>query len=372
MENILNPPIYYFSENGNVQGPFELDSLVQKISADTLIFEENGIKWVKAEEIPVVMDALIKYQESVNRISSPLLSESLPRELSNDEFIINTEKIQNQEIHDEEEVLTPSQKSVTTDISAHPAPSSSTGSPRLIFLVPLTLLLFFGGLFSYLFLIKPYLKDKNAARKYCFIESLVVRSSKIYGVEYNVIDNCNYGNELLVYEDDGMWATCKFNNKECFVASKFLLSKEDFHLLHSIFTDVDTREAVPTAKCRIALLDYYKRNSLMGYMDSSSQIQIFGKMLNFPIWILTARKKNLKPNTIIYPRVVDSDSKFTDFGCLIQNASNGNRKFLLFSFTDDERPILQSDQDAPQNGLVKGVYKNYGWDGVQYYVNYSF
>jgi hypothetical protein len=199
----------------------------------------------------------------------------------------------------------------------------------------------------------------------------VVRSSKISGVDYNAIGKCSYGNELIVYEDDGTWATCKFNDKECFVASKFLLGKEDFHLLHSIFSDADTREAVGTAKCRIALLDYYKRNGLMGNIDNASQIEIFGKLHDYPVWVLTARKKNLKPNTVVYPRVVNDDSKYTDFGCLIQNVSTGNRKFLLFSFTDEEQPILQLEEEAPRRGLIRGVYKHHYWDGVQYYVDYS-
>jgi hypothetical protein len=207
----------------------------------------------------------------------------------------------------------------------------------------------------YFFWLKPYLRDKNAERLYSYVGSLVFRSTPVPGVDNNTIGNIKYGSELIVYSNTGEWVNCKFNGEEGYASNRFLLNKQDFYLLNSIFGDQTSREVIETAKCRKALLDYYKTNNIFGILDEQIQTEVYGAVQNKENWVINAKPKNVKPNTVIYPRVVNKYSKYTDFGCVIRNVTTGKRKFLFFTFNDYEEATLVAEQEAPDSGDVVSV-----------------
>ena len=53
-----NIPMYYYSENGEVVGPFTVQELAGKITPDSLVVSENATKWVKASDVPEISDIL--------------------------------------------------------------------------------------------------------------------------------------------------------------------------------------------------------------------------------------------------------------------------------------------------------------------------
>jgi hypothetical protein len=118
-------------------------------------------------------------------------------------------------------------------------------------------------------------------------------------------------------------------------------------------------------------LDYYNSRSFVGKIDEQLQLEIFDSVLHRDVWQLFAKNKDIKPNTIIYPRIVSPNSKFTDFACIITNAQSNKRKFLLFSFDDQEAAKLESEQDAPDTGDIDKISKlNVG--GLDtYFVTYT-
>jgi len=367
MINENKPELYYYSEEGAVHGPFGLEDLVTKIKPDTLVFKEDGVKWDKAEDIPELKALLFSQEPKPEATPEPAQSENNITTENKIETNINpdspSESSQNTHVSSENDY------SINTSFLESPQKQKSNNN----FAKVAVGLLFLCGIISgYFFWLAPYLKDKNAPRKYCFIESLVVRSSKVSGVEYNVLGSCSYGQELIVYEDDGEWSTCKYNNQNCFVASKFLLNKKDFHLMHSIFKDNDTRGAVLTSKCRKALFDYFRIRNYIGVIDESIKSELFEDAMNKEVWQLSARNKDFRTNSVYYSRVVNSNSKFTDFACIITDVNTGRRKFLLFTFSDIETPRLEFEQDAPISGYINSVYKNY-YDNYAdpYYINYT-
>ncbi len=366
MKNEHKPELYYYSEEGAVHGPFGLEELVSKIKPDTLIFKEDGIKWDKAEDIPELKGLLFPPEttpeptpETLQPVNNVAPENKIEPNIISDSSL---ESSQNKPVSAENHY------SVDTSFleSSQKQKSSNTFAK-----VALGLLFFSGIILGYIFWLAPYLKDKNAPRKYCFIESLVVRSSKVSGVEYNVLGSCSYGEELIVYEDDGEWSTCKYNNQECFVASKFLLNKKDFHLMHSIFKDNETRGAVPTSKCRKALFDYFRIRNYIGVIDESIKSELFEDAINKEVWQLSARNKDYRTNTVYFTRIVNPNSKFTDFACIITDVNTGRRKFLLFTFSDIETPSLEFEQDAPSTGYINYVSKTYDNYGDPYYINYT-
>ena len=209
----------------------------------------------------------------------------------------------------------------------------------------------------YLIWYKPYLEDKNATKMYSYANSLTLRSSPAAGSDFNAISNLKFGTEVLVYSQNGDWANCKANGKKGYVATQFLLDKKSYNELNGILADESTRGAIPTTKCRRALLDYFNEKGIMGKIAPEIQRELYGAIQNKEVWQVFAKPKNSNPNNVAYPKVVKSNGKFTDFACIIKNITTGKRKCILFSFSDDEKAILQSEQDAPSEGYIQSVSK---------------
>lgn len=185
----------------------------------------------------------------------------------------------------------------------------------------------------------PYTIDKNAPRYYTFT-NLNLRASTIGDVEYNRIATLPYGSELITYSIDTEWANVKANNNKGFVASNLILPSEDFHLLNSAWGNSDAKECVFTAKCRLALLDYYKRCNLQGGIE----------------WQIYTKGKDMKPNNVFFPRISNKNSKFTDFAFIIKNNQTKKRMLALYSFNDEtEAPLFCYDMEAPAEGEIKGM-----------------
>ena len=77
------------------------------------------------------------------------------------------------------------------------------------------------------------------------------------------------------------------------------------------------------------------------------------------VWQAFSKGKDKYPDAIFFPRFTNSNSKFTDFACIIKNANTGKRKFLLFSFSDSEVPTLINEQDAPETGDITKISEGY-------------
>jgi len=211
------------------------------------------------------------------------------------------------------------------------------------------------GIAGYFIWYKPYIKDKNAARMYSYANSLTLRSSPAAGGDYNAIGNILYGTEILVYSYNGDWAECKANGRKGYVALLFLLSKKDFHELNGILADPDTRDEIASTKCRRALLNYFNSKGIMGKIDSEIQKEIYGEVKQKEVWQVFTKPSHNEPNNAAYPKVVNPKSRYTDFACIIKNITTNKRKFLLFSFSDDEKETLESEQDAPDVGYIQSV-----------------
>ena len=228
----------------------------------------------------------------------------------------------------------------------------------------------------YIFWFKPYLEDKNAKRYYTFVDNLIMRSSQMAGVDYNIVQKLKYGAELLIYTKDmenSEWAYAKSNGQKGYVSTEFILSKRDFYELNGIFGDVESKEAISTAKCRKALLIYFQdtiTHNIMGKIDPQIQQEIYGTQKNKDIWQVFSKGKDIKPNTVAFPRFINPNSKFTDFACIIKNIITNKRKFLLFTFSETGIPSLVYETDAPDEGYIKNIRRAYKYGDKQPFIGY--
>ena len=220
-----------------------------------------------------------------------------------------------------------------------------------------------GGLFLYYNVIKPRQIDRNAPRYYTFAPSVVLRSSKSAGADFNKIGSLPYGTELITYDYGYEWSEVKVNSVNAegkkligYVASPFILNKKDFSLLNSIFGDMDSRSVIETSKCRRALLNYFKEQNYIGKL-STEEISELG--LPFPTkdnqWQVYCLPKEVATNYVYFKRILRKDSKFTDFAVIIKNINTAERKLLYFYFDDDETPHLAVELQAPEYGSIKKI-----------------
>lgn len=244
-------------------------------------------------------------------------------------------------------------------------PKKKNGIGMIILSVVLTVtILCVGGIFLYLNVIKPRQIDKAAPRYYTFAPSVVLRSSKNSGADFNKIGSLPYGTELITYDYDYEWSEVKVNSLNAegkkvkgFIASPFILEKTDFFLLNSIFGDNDSKDVVETSKCRRALLNYFKEHGYIGRLSPEETVELG---LPYPSdenqWQIFCLSKDMPTNNVYFKRLLRKDSKFTDFAIIIKNINSGERKLLFFYFDDDETPHLAAEQDAPEYGTIKKVY----------------
>ncbi len=265
---------------------------------------------------------------------------------------------------------TPTPKVEKPIAPAQQAPAQSSSHIKAIIItVCIVLLLVCGGVGGYFYYNNIYLPqkiDKEAPRYYTF-GNVMLRSSQIAGVDYNKITMLSYGTRLITYSHGAEWSKVKVENVdpdatalEGYVSSPFILDEKDFFLLNSIFTDTNSRDAIPTAKCKLALLDYYKDHNYIGNLSSSTiEELVFIISPSSDIqWQVSVNKDGNKPYELFFKRLVNKNSKFTDFAVIIKNIKNGERKLLYFYFNDDETPHFYSEQSAPSTGDIKNISIN--------------
>lgn len=252
-----------------------------------------------------------------------------------------------------------------TPAAPHPTSSAKRRSWSAFWLLPFAIAI------GYYFFLRPYLRDKNAPRYYTIAEDAVLRSSAL-SAEDNKIETLPYGTELIGYNSEGGWQSVKRGDEAGFVATRLLAEKRDYFLLNSIFGNPEAKELIATSRARRALLEYYKDSGIVGDMPGEVKKEVFGT--SFPrndVWMVYAKPADSPRNTVLYPRVVKPRAKHPDFAVLITKQAGGERKALLFSFSDEGDATLEEEQAAPKEGDLVSVSRRKGKGASRYVFSYT-
>lgn len=236
----------------------------------------------------------------------------------------------------------PAQTSQPSPVApSYQTPTSVNRNNTLIIGIAIGALVLVGLIVGYFMWYVPYAKDRDALRTYVVANNVFLRSSKVAGVEYNILSKVPYGSELITYSKDMEWAEIKVNGVEGFIASPYLLEWNDFKLLNDVWGSADTKEYIESSKCRLAILDYCKRNQFTTGNNG---------------WQLYTLQKNVKPNNVLFPRLNNGYDKFTEFAFILKNDATQERRFAIYSFDEEtEQPIFLYDENAPEDGQIKNV-----------------
>lgn len=110
-----------------------------------------------------------------------------------------------------------------------------------------------------------------------------------------------------------------------------------------------------TAKCRLALVDFIKKNN---YKTGTGQWQLFAQPIE------------VKPNAVLYPRLANGYTKFTEFAFVLSNSSTHEGVLAIYSFADDETPVFIYQEQTTENAKIKDV-RYYPWKTDKYKVIYA-
>lgn len=193
--------------------------------------------------------------------------------------------------------------------------------------------------------------DANVPRMFSIV-NVKMRSSKMAGSDYNMVTSIPAGSEVIVYEDDGEWATAKFVppgqkdiSYEGYVSLNYLLDRRDFYLLESIFGDNGVRDELATAKVRKGLIEYYDSKGITGVLPEEMAEEVDLYYSPYDQWQVYLYNPTSEAREIKYKKAYDTDSKYSDLAVIIENTSNGRRRLLYFTYDDDETPHLRGEFD---------------------------
>lgn len=251
----------------------------------TVVSNPEVVSTIEAETITAEFDddKYKAYQPSACRKEEKV--QSATKE-GNDSFSVIKKDWRQESNEEASGVETPAQ----TEDGIAPVTDSSKTNLTILISILAGVLLAVGGILAYFFWYTPYAKDRDAPRTYVVANNVFLRSSRMAGVEYNILGKVPYGTEVITYNKLGDWAEVKVNGQEGVIATPYLLDSLSFALLNGVWGDNDTKECIESSKCRLAILDYLKKN----YLQSGPNA-----------WQLYTRPINQKPNTVFYPRIFD-------------------------------------------------------------------
>jgi hypothetical protein len=252
MSNETNS-LYYYSENNEVLGPFTIQELEGKINPDSLVFNDSGTKWVKASDVPEISDLL--FVEPSNEPIAFTSDDFSSIDITSDD--VREEGIDTAVVSEPELISEPDQ--------------GGSNSLKTIIIIFVVLGLIGGGVYT--FLKSDYYKWKNAAKMYCYIPSLKIRSDTTTFSDYNVLPIAlGYGESVLVLNNPELspWVNVKIGTTQGLVNSSFLMSENDFMILASLLDTESKQKQVSTSKHRKSLVSHVAYQSTLNSLPVQS------------------------------------------------------------------------------------------------------
>jgi len=195
-------------------------------------------------------------------------------------------------------------------------------------------------------------KPEYNTTMFTYAETTNLRSSKLATSRSNIVSQIPYNTEVLV-ANQAEWSLVKWGDKEGYVESWHLLSKDDFDLLDSIFGDNRSMKLLCDPRHRMALFSYYKDNNLYGY--SSREIPATYQR-NEKGWQAFHKKDVKDCSSIVFSKIRNENGKYDDLALVISNSINSKKRMLIFTFNEmTSKPILFYEDPSPKSEQIKEI-----------------
>ena len=229
--------------------------------------------------------------------------------------------------------------------------------------------------------------ETSAETRYVYATHVRMRSSANANTTANVIAMPSYGSEIRIPHPDQSTSdgnntfyyayndsVDSYGNKrtyEGYVASDFLMSRDDFLYLNSILGNANAVNLIGRgsnakgcgeARYKRALLTYFKRNNYVGNLSDSDIRQLGLDPSDVQRWQVSCRYPESSTNYVYHG---DPNNGEIEFAVIIQNTYSGDRKLLCFDFDSYGNVSFSHSEDIYTSGYLYSVYR-YG-NSVQVY-----
>ena len=302
--------------------------------------------------------------DSVNGIQDASFNVGQANSATPVEELEDKECIGEAELEEAQEGTDNDENKVSDIQSESSTPTVKSKSHAWVWILVISLVIIFagcgvGGYFYYQTIYLPEKIDREAPRTYPIV-NLYIRSTKDSGGDFNKVGLVPYGGELITYSQGDEWAKVKYKPAdptqpilEGYVASLYLMPKSDFKPLNGFFGNDEARQVIETSKCRRALLNYFKDRGLVGRVMECDTLGIIPTDENQ--WQAVVSSVYDKPNEVFFKRVLNRESKFTDFAVVLTNIVTGKGRLVYFTFNDDETPHFIAEYDMPYPGKIVDI-----------------
>jgi len=342
-KKLTNINLEYIAKKANEEGCslYSLLLLIDKLKVDERKnYQLNKEGWITLDiDIPAALTKKIKKSVLTGKLSAKNKEEIFSEALK---LNINSKKL---ELYIEKEL----------EIAKDKVSLQNSRKNKQIIIFGLIVFILIAGSFSYFQFYLPYLKDKNALRKFVVANNLNLRSTKSIASKANIITQIPYGSEIIVYDIDDEWAQVKANGKLGFMGSpnKYLVGKKDFYEVDGIFGNKNARELLKNSAEKKAVINYLHKHDYVSKIPESVQLEIYGssKEINNNVWQFFGINKEAVFNTIAHGRYLGTNKKTT--AIIITNLASNEKRLLLFNFNEEEVDSLI--YEAPFDNTYEGI-----------------
>jgi hypothetical protein len=339
--------MYYYSENGEVVGPFTVQELAGKITPDSLVVSENATKWVKASDVPEISEILFVQQPDEAEVFTP---DELDVE-DDSLFDVETENL---------EIVTPSAPVSYNNNSNHVVYANESIAKSRSWILPIiivSLLVVIGGS-VFIYLKSDYYKWKSAVKMYCFADGLFIRSDTITIANGRQYDNNKlafmaYGESYPVLDNPILapWVDVKYGDKLGHVNGSYLMPENEFDILKSLLNNDDKRKKIKVAKYRKSLVNYVIAKSKL---NSISEFSWSIEYYDYPSYYKIIEKQyDGGADAIIFKL---KNPKFTEYFVFVYDGNNEINKTAFPENSNAEYSIIEF---LGRQGLSIGTNNDY-------------
>lgn len=188
----------------------------------------------------------------------------------------------------------------------------------------------------------------SADDRYVVAERVFLRSSPSAANNSNIITKFPYGTQLHLIGESNGWIEVKEpqSGKKGYVAGNYVMDRNDFNHLDSIWGSRDIIDEINITRYRRALVNLYHE---LQQQTGHSYFLLKGPAEN---WM----EKNIQ----------DDANYFPEFAVIVKDVVAGQRIAAIYGFASDETPILRHLEEAPDNGGIKDISKTRSGYSVSY------
>lgn len=204
-----------------------------------------------------------------------------------------------------------------------------------------------GGLATF-FMMDGFGKEKRVLITNVFMRQYAdINSSKVREKSYQE------GESFQVLAEEGNWLKIKAADGNIgYMLSEYYATPAEYTFIQGIFADQETKELFTSARHKITLLNYFKKNNWIGDISDQVEKEIYGDISSREIRQVHGLEQKSRFNVTVIMDLTPYEKY--DLVCLIRGESDEH--LIIYAYEDDNTPVEIYTKTIPgTNHLLRGI-----------------